>query len=490
MILNRKQYLLIAVVFFIISAAYIQSMGDNYVLKFELPEGKTAEDYEVTAEKEGVVEITGITEDNGVLKAHLSSVFEGKTYIDFRCKDETARSGFFKIYVHRTGIITEDFFFGKCTGGWIIPVAVIGFLVIVFFSVLAKYKAGVGENMYSYRNVMNLGLLIYLLSLILYLVIVAMGHRSVMEMLQSIMGSADTFSTILLPFAFIVFLIVTLSNLRLMKMEGRNWHNMLGFILGICICAGTLLPGILGDILQRSTVVDVHNENGVALYAEIAIEGIMTAIVSYLECMLLGTVFFGIKAARHVPAFDKDYMMILGCQIKDDGTPTNLLKGRADRAVEFARMQKEATGKEVIFVPSGGKGSDEKISEAESVKNYLLSLGIREELIMPECESANTEENFRNSLKLILEDAGIEDPKVAFSTTNYHVFRSGLLASEQGIYAEGIGSRTRSYFWINAFVREFIATLAEERKKHLRIIAVLVAAIIVMAWMLRLSNIL
>ncbi|MBR3053536.1 MAG: YdcF family protein, partial [Firmicutes bacterium] len=137
-----------------------------------------------------------------------------------------------------------------------------------------------------------------------------------------------------------------------------------------------------------------------------------------------------------------------------------------------------------------GKGSDEKISEAESVKNYLLSLGIREELIMPECESANTEENFRNSLKLILEDAGIEDPKVAFSTTNYHVFRSGLLASEQGIYAEGIGSRTRSYFWINAFVREFIATLAEERKKHLRIIAVLVAAIIVMAWMLRLSNIL
>ena len=93
-------------------------------------------------------------------------------------------------------------------------------------------------------------------------------------------------------------------------------------------------------------------------------------------------------------------------------------------------------------------------------------------------------------MELIKEDACIEDPKVAFSTTNYHVFRSGLLASEQGIYAEGVGSRTRSYFWVNAFIREFVATLAEERKKHLRIIAVLIMAVIVLAWMMRLSVIL
>ena len=44
------------------------------------------------------------------------------------------------------------------------------------------------------------------------------------------------------------------------------------------------------------------------------------------------------------------------------------------------------------------------------------------------------------------------DPKIAFSTTNYHVFRSGVFASRQGIRAEGIGAKTKIYFWINAFI--------------------------------------
>ena len=157
-------------------------------------------------------------------------------------------------------------------------------------------------------------------------------------------------------------------------------------------------------------------------------------------------------------------------------------------------MQKEASGKEIIFVPSGGKGSDEVIAEAEAIGNYLQSQGIPEEQILVENQSANTFENIRNSMELIKEDydkkrtgnpAGADDsadagepadtdtlsePKVAFSTTNYHVFRAGLIASDQGFQMEGIGSPTKRYFWLNAFVREFIATLVSERKRHIKMI--------------------
>jgi hypothetical protein len=33
---------------------------------------------------------------------------------------------------------------------------------------------------------------------------------------------------------------------------------------------------------------------------------------------------------------------------------------------------------------------------------------------------------------------------------------------------EGIGAGTKRYFWINAFIREFIATLHYEKKAHIR----------------------
>ena len=65
----------------------------------------------------------------------------------------------------------------------------------------------------------------------------------------------------------------------------------------------------------------------------------------------------GIKASRHIPEFDKDYIIILGCQIKSDGTLTKLLKARVDKAIEFSKKQKEKTGKDIIFIPSGGKAT-------------------------------------------------------------------------------------------------------------------------------------
>ena len=219
-----------------------------------------------------------------------------------------------------------------------------------------------------------------------------------------------------------------------------------------------------------------------------AVTNTILVAVSYLECILLGTIILTVKAARRIPAFDKDYILILGCKIRGDGSLTPLLKGRADRALDFARMQKEAGGKDVIFVPSGGKGGDEIMPEAQAVKNYLLEQGVPEERILAEDGSANTYENFKNSLALIREDCGGGEPKIAFSTTNYHVFRSGVLAERQGASVEGIGSKTRSYFWINAFVREFIATLAAEWKRHLAVIAALVLTVIAMVAVVMLSN--
>lgn len=162
---------------------------------------------------------------------------------------------------------------------------------------------------------------------------------------------------------------------------------------------------------------------------------------------------------------------ILGCGIRKDGTLLPLLKGRVDKAIDFYNKQLEATGKKAVFVPSGGQRSGEIISEGEAMKRYLIENGIPEEQIIPETRSTNTLQNMKFSKELI----GDSDANIAFSTTNYHVFRSGIFAGQAGLKGEEMGSKTKWYFWPNAFIREFVGLLVSQKKKIIALFLVAAA---------------
>lgn len=131
--------------------------------------------------------------------------------------------------------------------------------------------------------------------------------------------------------------------------------------------------------------------------------------------------------------------------------------------IEFYHAQLAKTWKKAVFVPSGGQGSDEIVSEGEAMKRYLMERGIPEEQILPETKSATTLENMQFSNELIGEG---KEKKIAFFTTNYHVFRVGILANQAGIKnAEGMGSKTKWYFWPNAFIRELAGIFLGHPKK-------------------------
>ena len=98
------------------------------------------------------------------------------------------------------------------------------------------------------------------------------------------------------------------------------------------------------------------------------------------------------------------------------------------------------------------------------MKNYLIEKEISPEDIIVEDKSKNTYQNLKFSKQKIDEDN--KDGKIIFSTTNYHVFRSGVIANNEGIDCEGIGSSTKWYFFTNALIREFIANLFIQRKQH------------------------
>ena len=81
-----------------------------------------------------------------------------------------------------------------------------------------------------------------------------------------------------------------------------------------------------------------------------------------------------------------------------------------------------------------------------------------------EDKSENTLENMLYSKKLIDQAGG---GKALFSTTSYHVFRSGVWANRAGLKAEGIGSRTVWWYWPNAFIRECLGLLKFRWKQEI-----------------------
>ncbi len=168
---------------------------------------------------------------------------------------------------------------------------------------------------------------------------------------------------------------------------------------------------------------------------------------------------------------DKDFIIILGSKIKDNGDLSALLKGRVDKALEFGNTQYELNNKQIYYVVSGGKGNDEVISEAEAMKKYLIKQGVNKKYIIIEDKSTNTYENMKFSKMKI--DKIKEKSNISFSTTNYHVFRSGVIANECGIDCEGMGSKTKWYFYSNALIREFIANIVKEKYKHIFLLLII-----------------
>ncbi len=484
---NKKILFLLIIILCIISFSYIFIKGRTYTVKLEVYDTiSNSDDISVKIEQDkNTIKCINKNLKNGILELKFKASGKSKAIVSVESPDY---SNYFRLYAHKFGIITYENYFGKCNGDIIIPISIIIIQLYILYVLITYYIFLYKKDMYQYKNISYLGLIIFWTFSILNHMFMLINYQGLLYTIQQVITLCSSFSTILLPVVFIISIIITASNIILVRNEGLKLKNLLGLILGIFLCFITILPYIINNILQSATWINVHNMNGLALYIQTFIETLIFIVLSYLECILLGTIILGIKSAKYIPTFDKDFIIILGCMINKDGSLTNLLKSRVERAIEFRNMQLENANKELIFIPSGGQGNDEVISEAQAMKNYLLEKGINENEIIIEDKSKNTYENIKFSYAIIKNKK--EDSKIAFSTTNYHVFRAGSIASKQNINIEGIGSKTKTYFWINAFIREFIATLSYEKKKHISFISFIMIILLLMVIFLYLSNIL
>lgn len=346
----------------------------------------------------------------------------------------------------------------------------LGILLIVYLAVVIAFLVRgffrqIRYNPYSYNVIYYSGFAVFLLSiLITHIVALAQYTKAPDVDLTHIILGTLAFSPINYvlyssPFILVLSIALFVSNVSLLRHERKRLVNFLGILL-----AFMLVGGMVFLFLRNSYVSGSFEE--VVVYD--VITTLLSAFYLYFECMIIGSIAANAVVVQHKPAYGWDFIIILGCGIMKDGTPTPLLKGRIDRALLFYRQQLESTGRKAVFVPSGGQGSDECISESACMKQYLLENGIPETQIIMEDQSASTFENMKYSKEKIM--AANPEGKVLFSTNNYHIFRSGLFARRVKMRAQGIGCRTKWYFWPNALVREFVGMLTQHRGKQVLIL--------------------
>ncbi len=335
----------------------------------------------------------------------------------------------------------------------------IGLSIHCTFYIRKIYK----KEKYSYKIITYLGLSIFLnINIIrhIYLAFKTWYIPSFGDVYVNVLESFSYFIVLVLPFIIILAIYSIITNLILIKKEGFSPRRMLSVILGILVLISLIGSQTLYYLFSKF-ISDYYNKIVIDNILKICINATLT----YFYTLIIATLYCNIKAGKHTPKYDKDFVIILGSKIREDGTLTPLLKGRVDKAIEFGNKEYEINKKKVYYVPSGGQGSDEVTSEADAIKNYLLEQGIDEKQIIVENESTSTYENMKFSKKKI--DEIKKNGKIIFSTTNYHVFRSGVIAADQHIDCEGIGSKTKWYFYTNALIREFVANIVRDKKNNI-----------------------
>lgn len=166
-----------------------------------------------------------------------------------------------------------------------------------------------------------------------------------------------------------------------------------------------------------------------------------------------------------------DYIVVLGAHVRASG-PSRVLAMRLDKAIAYATENENTT-----LIVSGGQGSNEPMSEAQAMFDYLVEKGIQEERILLEDKSTNTYENLTFSRRLLevhfQEQQSREEkpePSVGIVTNNFHVYRAVQLA-ESNNYENVCGIAARSDFFLQAnnMVREFCGVMKDLIMGHMKL---------------------
>lgn len=367
--------------------------------------------------------------------------------------------GFFVIkrWKHNDARFYQVCWFGSWLVGYLVflDIRSVGFLILVPLFFLGVFCFSYFRDKCRLMN----GLLfnLFLMSFGGYLIFLTFSSESLI--LYGLLGILGILFILGLLFGAIVLIVFLYWNASVVfRKEGHSLANLLTLLLALFL---TFL--LIFSQLSANQVFPQWLD---------ALIGMLPTMTFYFALVFYNFLTVSVLYQFNRPKYQQEYIIVLGAGLIDGERVTPLLAKRIDKAIQFYKAQKHATGKGPVLLMSGGQGTDEKVPEAVAMRNYAVEQGIPEHAIQLESNSTNTLENMQFSKEIIVKED--TDYRAIFVSNNYHIFRAGMFARQAGLKADGIGAKTAFYYLPNAFLREFIAIVVMHKRRHM-IVAGLIA---------------
>ena len=143
---------------------------------------------------------------------------------------------------------------------------------------------------------------------------------------------------------------------------------------------------------------------------------------------------------------DVDCIIILGCQVKDDGSLSHMLRDRLMRGLEVYE-----TGAAPKLLMSGDHGREE-YDEVGAMKNYAIENGVPSENVFMDHAGFSTYETMYRAKEIFKAE------KVIIVTQEYHLYRALYIAERLGMETYGVSADLNRY--AGQSMRDFREVLA------------------------------
>ena len=147
---------------------------------------------------------------------------------------------------------------------------------------------------------------------------------------------------------------------------------------------------------------------------------------------------------------DVDCIVVLGCKVYDDGTPSAMLEDRLRRGVALYNL-----GAAPKLLMSGDHGRT-NYDEVDSMKQYAVDAGISSADVFMDHAGFSTYETIYRAKEVFGAD------RIVIVTQEYHLYRALYIAQSLGIEAYGVSADYRGYLGQTARdVREVLARVKD-----------------------------
>ena len=140
-----------------------------------------------------------------------------------------------------------------------------------------------------------------------------------------------------------------------------------------------------------------------------------------------------IISAEEASGYGADCVIVLGCKVKENGVPSDMLRDRLTRGIELYRL-----GAAPKILMSGDHGRED-YNEVGAMKNYAEEAGVPSEDVFMDHAGFSTYETMYRAKEVF------KARRVIIVTQEYHLYRSLYIAKKLGLEAVGVSSDLETY---------------------------------------------